>query len=222
MPGDVCRATPANGSSRPMFETILTIIAVTGILGIALLMFAENVFPPIPSEIIMPMAGFAAARGDLNFVAVVLAGSFGALLGALLWYGVGHWFGAIRLRRWAASHGRWLTMTPEDIDRATGFFAQRGGPAVLLGRLLPGIRTYISIPAGMARMRLVTFTLWTSVGTVIWTWFLAYVGFRLQEHSAALSDWLDPITTGILTLGLAIYLYRVVTFRSVPASGPLT
>lgn len=197
-----------------MFETILTIITLTGIVGVALLMFAENVFPPIPSEVIMPLAGFAAARGDLNFLAVVLAGAFGALLGALAWYGVGRWFGVDRLKRWAASHGRWLTMTPQDVDRATAYFARRGGPAVLVGRLIPGIRTYISIPAGMARMRLMSFTLWTSVGTVIWTWFLAYVGYRLQEHHAAVSDWLDPVTTGVLVLGLAIYGYRVVTFRS--------
>lgn len=205
-----------------MFETILTVIALTGIVGIALLMFAENVFPPIPSEIIMPLAGFAAARGDLNFSSVVLAGSFGALLGALVWYGVGHWFGVVRLKRWAGSHGRWLTMTPQDVDRATGFFATRGGPAVLVGRLVPGIRTYISIPAGMARMRLISFTLWTLVGTVIWTWFLAYVGFRLQEHYEAVADWLDPVTTGVLILGLAVYVYRVVTFRSTSPSEPLS
>ncbi len=89
---------------------------------------------------------------------------------------------------------------------------------MLLGRLIPGIRTYISIPAGMARMRLLPFTLWTAVGTVMWTWFLAHVGFRLQEHYEALSAWLDPITTGVLVLGLAVYLYRVLKFRSVPAN----
>ena len=196
-----------------MFETILTIIGLTGLLGIALLMFAENLFPPIPSEVIMPLAGFAAARGDFNFVAAVFAGSLGALLGALVWYGVGRWFGAMRLKRWAASNGRWLTMTPEDVDRAAQFFYQRGGPAVLLGRLVPGIRTYISVPAGMAKMRLVSFTIWTSVGTLMWTWFLAYIGFRLQEHHEAVAEWLDPVTTGLLALGLAIYLYRVITFR---------
>ncbi len=200
-----------------MFETIVTIIAVTGVIGIALLMFAENVFPPIPSEIIMPLAGFAAARGDLDFASVVAAGSIGALLGAFVWYGVGHAFGVARLRRWAASHGRWLTMTPEDVDRATAFFAERGGPAVLIGRLLPGIRTYISIPAGMARMRLVPFTLWTAVGTVLWTWFLAWIGYRLQEHHARVAEWLDPVTTCLLVLSLGIYLWRVATFRSATA-----
>lgn len=196
-----------------MFEAIVAIIGVTGLLGIAFLMFAENVFPPIPSEVIMPLAGFAAARGDFHFAAVVIAGSVGALSGALVWYLVGHRMGTVRLRRWAARHGRWLTLTPDDIDRATDFFQMRGGPAVLLGRLLPGIRTYISVPAGMARMRLVSFTAWTGVGTMIWTWLLAYVGFRLEEHYELVADWLDPATTSLLVLGLAIYLYRVITFR---------
>lgn len=199
-----------------MFDAIVAIIGVTGLLGIAFLMFAENVFPPIPSEVIMPLAGFAAARGDFSFAAVVLAGSAGALSGALVWYLAGYRMGTVSLRRWAARHGRWLTMTPDDVDRATHFFRKRGGPAVLIGRLVPGVRTYISIPAGMAKMRLIRFTAWTGVGTLIWTWLLAYIGLRLEEHYELVAGWLDPVTTGLLALGLTIYIYRVITFRRPP------
>ena len=95
-----------------MLDWTVQFLDRAGYLGVALLMLAENVFPPIPSELVMPMAGFAAARGDLGFVGVVLAGAAGSLAGAFFWYGVGRWVGCARLKRWAAQHGRWLTLAP--------------------------------------------------------------------------------------------------------------
>src|SRR5687768_13383192 len=105
-----------------MFDWITAIVERTGYLGIALLMFVENVFPPIPSELIMPLAGFTAARGDLDIVLVVVAGTAGSLLGATLWYGVGKWIGPERLKRWTAAHGRWFTVSPDEVDRASKWF----------------------------------------------------------------------------------------------------
>ena len=120
-----------------MFDWITGLVERTGYLGIALLMLAENVFPPIPSELIMPMAGFTAARGALNMVGVVVAGTVGSLAGVLLWYYIGRWIGLERLKRWAAKHGRWLTISPEEVDEAAAWFDRHCGKAVLIGRLIP-------------------------------------------------------------------------------------
>src|SRR5215208_6279797 len=120
-----------------MFDWITGLVDRTGYLGIALLMLAENVFPPIPSELIMPVAGFTAAWGELTMAGVVLAGTAGSLLGALLWYYVGRWAGLERLKCWAGKHGRWLTITPEEVDEAAAWFDRHCGKAVLIGRLIP-------------------------------------------------------------------------------------
>lgn len=112
-------------------------------------MFLENVFPPIPSEVIMPAAGFAAGQGRLSLIGVIVAGTVGSVAGALFWYYVGKWIGADRLRRWAGRHGRWLTLAPKDIDRVDRWFDQHSGKAVFLGRLVPALRTLISVPAGV-------------------------------------------------------------------------
>ena len=131
-------------------------------------MLIDNVFPPIPSEVIMPLAGFAAARGQLSLIGVFLAGTAGSLSGALVWYGVGRWVGRERLKRFAARHGRWLTLSPAEIDRAGGWFARRGGITVLVGRVIPGVRSLISVPAGVAGMPLTPFLVYSAVGTIVW------------------------------------------------------
>ena len=150
-----------------MFEWITTMIERVGPWGVGLLMFLENVFPPIPSELIMPLAGFNAAQVRMSLGAAMLAGTIGSLAGASLWYLVGRAIGAERIRRLARRHGRWLTLSVDDIDRAQAWFDRRGTLAVLLGRLLPGIRTLISIPAGLARMPFLKFLAWSAVGTAV-------------------------------------------------------
>lgn len=199
-----------------MFDLIVHIIAATGVLGVAFLMFAENIFPPLPSEVIMPLAGFAAARGDFSFAVLVLAGTAGAVLGAWVWYEVGRRVGLERLRRFSASHGRWMTLAPEDVDRAALLFRRFGGPAVFLGRLVPTVRTFISIPAGVTHMPMARFLGWTTVGTALFTFALAYAGYRLEAHYDRVEAWLNPLTTAVLVLACLGYLYRLVTFRSRP------
>jgi membrane protein DedA with SNARE-associated domain len=195
-----------------MFELMVQIIAVSGIIGVALLMFAENVFPPIPSEVIMPLAGFAAARGEMDFILVVIAGTIGAASGAAVWYEVGRRLGAERLRRWSERHGRWLTLTPEDIDKATSFFRRFGAPAIFLGRLLPVVRTWISVPAGVADMKPWPFMVWTLLGTAIFTFILAASGYLLEAQYERVAAWLDPVTLGLMVLGGATYVWRLFTF----------
>lgn len=196
-----------------MFGWVISFISTGGLLAVAFMMLAENVFPPIPSELVMPLAGFTAAQGDMSFVLALAAGSVGSLLGALLWYYVGAWVGADRLKHWSRRHGRWLTITPDDIDTSCAWFQQHGGKAVLIGRLVPAVRTFISVPAGVAGMPLAPFLAYSAVGTVAWTGLLAGAGFMLQSQYTAVADWMSPVSNVIIAGLLVWYLYRVATFR---------
>lgn len=199
-----------------MFEWITRLVSDGGYLGVAGLMLLENLFPPIPSELIMPLAGFVAARGELQIALVVLAGTLGSLAGALPWYYAGRWLGRDRLRRLAARHGRWLTVSPEEFDRASAWFDRHGGWAVLIGRLVPGVRTLISVPAGIAGMGLGRFLLLSAIGSLAWTAALALAGYVLEDHYAVVADYVDPASKAVLGAVVLLYLYRLVTFRSSP------
>ena len=196
-----------------MFDWITGFVRQAGYVGVFLLMLAENVVPPIPSELIMPLAGFAAARGHLSIPLVVLAGTAGSLLGALFWYVLGRRLGLERLKRLAAGHGRWLTLSPDDVARADDWFGRHGGKAVFFGRLVPTVRTLISVPAGINGMPLPSFFAWSALGTLIWTALLAGAGFLLQSQYELVADYLNPASTVLIALAVAWYLYRVVTFR---------
>ena len=195
-----------------MAEWMIDLIARYGYAAVAALMFAENVFPPIPSELIMPFAGFAAARGELHPVGVTIAGCAGSLAGTLPWYWLGHRIGTPRLKRWATHYGRWLTVSPEDIDDASRWFARRGAAAVFLGRLVPGVRSVISLPAGVAAMPLLRFLLWSGAGSLIWVAALTWLGVLLESRYDAVGRWLNPVTTGVLAFLLAAYILRVIRF----------
>lgn len=196
-----------------MFDWITQAIAQIGAAAVAFMMLAENIFPPIPSEVIMPMAGFLVYQGKLNMIAVILAGSAGSLVGTYLWYLVARRTGRNRVRRLIARHGRWLTISLDDLDRATDWFQRHGRMAVLLGRLVPGIRTVISVPAGLTGMRHAPFLLNSLIGTAFWTTFLACLGYALGSQYALVADWLNPVTTALL-IGIAIlYVYRLITHK---------
>src|SRR5918998_3672554 len=184
-----------------------------GNIGIALLMFVENVFPPIPSELIMPLAGFSAARGERNLVIVIIAGSIGSLLGALAWYYIGKSLGAEKLKRWSTKHGRWLTLPASEIDVACVWFNRHGGKAVFIGRLIPAVRTLISVPAGIAGMPLGSFLLYSAAGTILWTALLATAGYFLESQYDKVAQWLNPISNVVVAIIVLGYLYRVIRFR---------
>jgi membrane protein DedA with SNARE-associated domain len=150
-----------------MAKWVINTIQSTGYFGIVFLMFLENVFPPIPSEVIMPLAGFLVAEGKQNFAGVVIAGIVGSVLGALPLYYAGYLLGEERLKAFADKHGRWLTISRDDLERAKNWFDQHGKLAVLICRLVPGIRSLISIPAGIAKMNMAAFLFYTSVGAGI-------------------------------------------------------
>jgi membrane protein DedA with SNARE-associated domain len=193
-----------------MFEWITDIISRLGYAGVAVLTLLENVFPPIPSELVIPLAGFVAAGGDLNLAVVILAGSCGSLAGATIWYAIGRSIGERRLRAWVSRHGRWLTLGPRDVDRAQAWFKRHGNAAVFYGRLMPGVRTFVSLPAGFSRMKLLPFLLYSALGTVIWTSALACAGVLLQANFALVGDYLNAATNAVLALAGVLLIRRYV------------
>jgi membrane protein DedA with SNARE-associated domain len=196
-----------------VIEALAQLIDRGGYPGIILLTFIETIFPPLPSEVFMPMAGYAAARGDLSLFGVIMSGTLGSLAGAWFWYGVGRAIGLERARELAARHGRWLTLHPRDIDRGTAWFDRFGGAVVLFGRMVPAIRSVVSVPAGIAHMPVGRFLALTAVGTIIWTSVLMTAGYLLGADYGQVSVWADPLSKLVLAGIVGAYLYRLVTFK---------
>lgn len=189
------------------------IIADGGYPGIFLLMFLETVFPPIPSEVIMSMAGLQVARGTMTLTGAILSGTAGAMAGNLVWYLVARWLGMERLRPLIERHGRWLTMDWAEVDRGERWFMRRGYLFVCIGRMMPTIRSLVSVPAGLMRMPLAPFILWSSIGTMGWSAMLATGGWILGTRFAAMEAWLGLASTLLLAAMGGWYLWRVFTWR---------
>lgn len=196
-----------------MLESIINTINSLGYIGIALLMALENIVPPIPSEIIMPLAGFAVTQGQLKFVYVVLAGTIGSVLGATPWYFLGKSWGLKRTKKVADRYGKWLTITGEDVEKAKIWFDKRGYVATAFGRLVPGIRTYISIPAGISKMPLIPFLVYSTAGSVVWVSLLTYAGYLLGENYERVGSYLKPISTVVLVVIIALSVYWILKRR---------
>jgi membrane protein DedA with SNARE-associated domain len=194
-----------------MADWVIRTIESTGYLGIIFLMFLENVFPPIPSEVIMPLAGFMVAEGKQNLIGIIIAGTVGSVLGALPLYYAGFFLGEERLKQFADKHGRWLTISRDDLERAKKWFNRRGGLAVLLCRLVPGVRSLISIPAGIARMNVASFLFYTALGAGIWTALLAFAGYLLGAKFAQVGEYLNPASYVVFGAIVIIYVKRVLT-----------
>lgn len=196
-----------------MADWIIQTITDLGYLGITLLMLLEAVFPPIPSELIIPFAGFAAGQGQLNFVGVVLAATLGSLIGMLPWYFAGRLFGLERVKWLADKFGRWFAFNADEIEYAAAIFARWGRPIVLVGRLFPIIRTLISVPAGLAKMNFLAFALFSAIGMLIWNTVLVTAGYLLHEHYHLVEAWLDPVTWLVLIAVVGLYIFRVITWK---------
>lgn len=196
-----------------MTDWIIHTISELGYLGIFLVMLAESIFPPIPSELIIPFAGFAAANGDLNLFGVLAAATVGAVVGMLPWYYAGRLFGLTRVRYLADRFGRVMAFNADEIDMAVGWFTRFGPVIVLFGRLIPLIRTLISIPAGLSKMPLPVFLLASTTGALIWNTFLTLAGYFLHEHYDAIEVVLDPLSYIVLGLVVVLYLVKVATWK---------
>ena len=198
-----------------MFDWVVGIIEGSGYAGIFFLMVLENIFPPIPSELIIPLVGFAAAEGDLNIVLAILAATLGAVVGAIPWYVLGRAFGLERVKKLSEKTGRLTTMSPSDVDIAQKWFYKHDGAAVFVGRLIPTVRTLISVPAGVARMKLPPFFIYTALGSAVWTTLLALLGYVLQSQYTLVEEYLNPVSNAVVIIIVGWYLYRVVTFKAV-------
>ncbi len=201
--------SPFSGE-HALADWVIGMIEQFGYVGIVLLMLAENLFPPLPSELIMPFAGFLAARGDLDPWLVVGAGALGSLIGAFPWYYAGRKLGAERLKQLAERHGRWIALTPQEVDRGQHLFEKHGPLVLVLGRLVPALRTVVALPAGLARLPPLSFALWTLLGSALWSGVLTLAGYLLESQYERLSKWLNPVSTGIFVIIAIVYIVRVV------------
>jgi membrane protein DedA with SNARE-associated domain len=185
-----------------MNEWIVNTMNSLGYLGIGLLMFLENLFPPIPSELIMPLAGYTASlpNTQLQLVPSIVVGVIGTVLGAFPWYFAGSLLGAERLERLMDRYGKWIGISGKDVISSKQWFERYGTRGVLFGRLVPVVRTLISIPAGIAQMPLAPFVIYSTIGTAIWTTFLTGAGFLLGKNYTLVDDYLGPVSKIVLAI----------------------
>ncbi|MEA3190939.1 MAG: hypothetical protein QOD77_1521 [Thermoplasmata archaeon] len=187
-------------------ETAQAVLAATGLWGVFLLMAAESMVFPVPSEAVMPFAGLAAARGEMSVLGVLLASTAGSLLGSWLGYLMGK-HGLLPL---VERYGRYVFVQPHHVAKAHAFFARRGVWAVFLCRFIPGVRHVSSMPAGAARMPLGPFLAATAVGATIWNMFLFWLGYRYGQAAIdAAKPYLDLVGVVLLVLLVAYVVYEV-------------
>ena len=201
-----------------MSDWVVDVIERLGAVGVGLLIFLENVLPPIPSEVILPFAGFASQRGDLNAVAAWFAASIGSLAGALLLYGIGAFIGEERLRE--LSRKRWFVFFGEkDFDRGERFFERYGNQVVFFARFIPLVRSVVSVPAGVDRMPIGRFVVLTFAGSAIWNAVFIGAGWVLGDNWDRVEGVVGPLSylvVGLLAVALVVLVLRKV--RRVPAA----
>lgn len=177
------------------------------LIGYALItlgMFLENLVPPIPAELIMPLGGFLAHKGQLQLVPVILSGLLGTVLGAWFWYGIGRLINEERLEHLIGRHGRWLGVTPVGLRQSRRWFQRHGAAVVFWGRLVPGVRTLISVPAGIELMPQPGFLAWTTAGSSILVIALALAGKTLGENYGTVVRWMEPISDLVIRSALVL------------------
>ena len=192
-----------------IIDWIIHLMEILGGPGVGIAILLENLFPPIPSEVVLPLGGFTVAQGSLSFASVLIWSIVGSVVGAYLLYGIGAWLGAARLRKIA--DWMWLVRA-SDVDAAMNFFHKYGKPSVFIGRLIPGVRSLISIPAGLDRMSLLTFGLWTTLGSGIWNAILIYLGFVLGDNWEKATEYADTYSNVIYVVLVLIILGFLVFF----------
>jgi membrane protein DedA with SNARE-associated domain len=175
-------------------------------------MLFETMFPPMPSEVILPLSGYQASRGTLTLPGVVLLATLGSMVGNFLWYQIARSIGEERLHSFIDRHGRWLTLDWEEVERVQRLFDRHGSGIVFFARVLPAVRTFISIPAGIARMNLAKYLLWSSAGTALWSWALAAIGFGLGRRFGVTEAIIGPLTAGTVAVLALWYIWRLFTW----------
>lgn len=194
---------------RELIAWLVATVGEMGYTGIVSLMFLESSFFPFPSEVVMIPAGYHVWRGEMSFALVVLAGVAGSILGALFNY----WIAVKWGRPFFIKFGKYFFVSPSSLDKADAFFARHGHVSTLVGRLIPVIRQYISLPAGIARLNLATFTMFTAIGSGIWVVILTLIGYFLGEHQELAKQYLPYATIGAVLLGAGIVIFYVLFRR---------
>jgi membrane protein DedA with SNARE-associated domain len=177
-----------------------------GYLGILLGMILESACIPIPSEVIMPFGGYLVSTGHLNLIGVILIGTLGNIIGSLIAYAIGHWGG----KRFINRFGKYVFLSQKHLESAEKWFDKRGEIAVFVSRILPAIRTFISLPAGIARMSLGKFLTYTALGSVIWSSILTYIGYLLGKNWENIQNFLHPIAYLVAAIVMVIIVYLIV------------
>lgn len=187
-------------------QWVQDVIESLGYLGVALLVIAENLFPPIPSEIVLPFAGFVARRGDGSVVVMVLASTVGSVVGALVLYAIAAAIGPERIHAFVVRFGRWFGVKESDMVRAEEWFDRRSNVAVLVGRCVPLIRSLVSIPAGFRRMRFVPFVVLTAVGSAVWNVALIGAGAALGDQWDVVGDYVGILQWLVIVVIMAVVI----------------
>lgn len=196
-----------------MTDYLIGLVEAWGYLGVAIAMFLENVFPPIPSEVIMGLTGMAVADGKLDFAGAVVAGTAGAVLGNWVWYWIGRVVGYARFRPLIDRFGRWLTLDWAEVEKIVSIFKRFDSAIVFWARFLPQVRTMISLPAGMLVMPQVRFVIWTILGTGIWNSVLIGTGYILRNNFSQFDEYYGWVAVVMMVAVVGLYLYRVITWR---------
>ena len=202
-------------------EWVINVIETLGYLGLTVLVALENVFPPIPSELILPLAGFLTGQDRLSFPLVLVATTLGSLLGALLLYGIGMAAGQRGIRRLFERYGHWALLTSEDLTRAENWFDRYGPVAVFIGRLVPVVRSLVSIPAGYRRMPLGQFLLLTGFGSALWNGALVSLGWALGENWRQIEEyvaWLQYLVIAAVAVLVLRFVWQRLRGRRVTGS----
>lgn len=197
-----------------MEDWIIRLVDWAGYWGVALLMLLETVFPPVPSEVIMTVAGVSAARGNMTLGGTIAAGTAGAMLGNWLWYWVAIKFGQDRMHIFIDRFSRWLTLDWDEVERGQRLFDRHGSIIVLIARMIPTLRSLISIPAGLFGMSLRRFLVFSTIGTAGWSAALAGAGYFLGSQFEDVEKYLGPFSTLVIVLIVATYLWRVLTWKN--------
>lgn len=189
--------------------------------GVALLMLLETIFPPIPSEVIMTVAGVSSARGTMNLAGTIAAGTAGAMLGNWIWYWVAVKFGEKRMHVFIDRYSRWLTLDWDEVERGQSLFRKYGSIIVLIARMLPTLRSLISIPAGLFGMTFRRFMIFSTIGSAGWTAALACGGYFLGSQFDDVEKWLGPVSTLVIAAIVLTYVWRLLRWKPKPVPMPL-
>lgn len=195
---------------------IIQFIEKTSYFGIFILMTLESALIPIPSEITMPFSGFLSAQGKLSFWLIVATGAFANLTGSLIAYGIGFYLEEHIILSLIKKYGKFLLLTVHEYERSLTFLRRHGDQVAFFSRLLPGVRTFISLPCGLSEMNVLKFSIYTFLGSLIWAFFLTYVGVILGENWNAIEGFIrrfEIVVAVILVLAVAFYIERKLGLR---------